>query len=115
MFHKKNMSKNRLGTTLLLFWLVSESEVALTVAGSSQHLSRLIQLKLQTMSNIWSWNYTTEKREIVEVFMSDQTENWATFSVYLYRHFQPLWLLLVLTGADVFFEPADLTILPSTS
>lgn len=26
------------------------------VEGRSQHLSRLIQLKLQTISNIWSWN-----------------------------------------------------------
>lgn len=31
------------------------------MAGRSQHLSRLIQLKLQIMSNIWSWNCTTEE------------------------------------------------------
>lgn len=35
----------------------------LTVAGRSQHLSRLVHPKLQTISNIWSWNYKREKRE----------------------------------------------------
>lgn len=34
--------------------------ITLTVAGRSQHLSRLIQLKLQIISNIWSWNCTEE-------------------------------------------------------
>ena len=29
--------------------------------GRSQHLSRLTQLKLQIISNIWSWNYKTEE------------------------------------------------------
>lgn len=40
--------------------------LVLTVAGRSQHLSRLIQLKLQIISNIWSWNYTTEKGKNIE-------------------------------------------------
>lgn len=36
---------------------------SLTVAGRSQHLSRLVQPKLQTISNIWSWNYKREKEK----------------------------------------------------
>lgn len=35
-------------------------KTTLTVAGRSQHLSRLIQLKLQIISNIWSWNCARE-------------------------------------------------------
>jgi len=35
----------------------------LTIAGISQHLSRLVQPKLQTISNIWSWNCRREKWE----------------------------------------------------
>lgn len=35
----------------------------LTIAGISQHLSRLVQPKLQTISNIWSWNCGREKWE----------------------------------------------------
>lgn len=33
----------------------------LTIDGRSQHLSLLVQAKLQTMSNIWSWNCGEEK------------------------------------------------------
>lgn len=36
-------------------------KTTLTVAGKSQHLSRLIQLKLQIISNIWSWNCTRKE------------------------------------------------------
>lgn len=45
--------------------LLNDSKVTLvlTMEGRSQHLSRLIQLKLQIISNIWSWNYTTEEEE----------------------------------------------------
>lgn len=46
--------------------IVIQSEETLTVAGSSQHLSRLIQLRLQTISNIWSWNYTTENEQTLK-------------------------------------------------
>lgn len=35
----------------------------LTIAGISQHLSRLVQPKLQTISNIWSWNCGRDTRE----------------------------------------------------
>lgn len=44
----------------------SKMTLFLTVAGRSQHLSRLIQLKLQIISNIWSWNYTTEEWKNIE-------------------------------------------------
>lgn len=40
-----------------------KERVALTVEGRSQHLSRLIQLRLQMISNIWSWNYTNTRGE----------------------------------------------------
>lgn len=39
----------------------------LTVAGRSQHLSRLVHPKLQTISNIWSWNYKREKKTGTDV------------------------------------------------
>ena len=34
----------------------------LTVAGRSQHLSRFVQPRLHTISNIWSWNCTTKRK-----------------------------------------------------
>lgn len=46
--------------------MILKTTLVLTVAGRSQHLSRLIQLKLQIISNIWSWNYTTEEGEKIE-------------------------------------------------
>lgn len=46
--------------------MILKRTLVLTVAGRSQHLSRLIQLKLQIISNIWSWNYTTEEGEKIE-------------------------------------------------
>lgn len=48
---------------LLLFPLqarLSVPKAPLTVAGRSQHLSLVVQPKLQTISNIWSWNCTRE-------------------------------------------------------
>lgn len=36
-------------------------KTTLTIAGRSQHLSRLTQLKLQIISNIWSWNCTRRR------------------------------------------------------
>lgn len=41
--------------------MILKITLVLTVEGRSQHLSRLIQLKLQIISNIWSWNCTTEE------------------------------------------------------
>ena len=35
----------------------------LTIEGRSQHLSLLDQAKLQTISNIWSWNYGGGREE----------------------------------------------------
>lgn len=35
---------------------------SLTIDGRSQHLSLLVQPKLQTMSNIWSWNCGEETK-----------------------------------------------------
>lgn len=34
----------------------------LTMDGRSQHLSLLVQARLQIMSNIWSWNCATEPK-----------------------------------------------------
>ena len=58
--------------------------VVLTVAGRSQHLSRLTQLKLQIISNIWSWNYTTEEGEGVLQMAPILDE-----SEYCYKQQQP--------------------------
>ena len=38
------------------------TEAPLTVAGRSQHLSLVVQPKLQTISNIWSWNCRREEK-----------------------------------------------------
>lgn len=62
-------------------WLLDDSKrtFVLTVEGRSQHLSRLIQLKLQTISNIWSWNYTTEEGENIQ-----RCYKWLPFSMELW-------------------------------
>lgn len=36
---------------------------SLTIEGRSQHLSLLVQPRLQTISNIWSWNCGEEAKE----------------------------------------------------
>lgn len=36
---------------------------SLTIDGRSQHLSLLVQPKLQTISNIWSWNCGEETKK----------------------------------------------------
>lgn len=48
----------------------------LTIAGISQHLSRLVQPKLQTISNIWSWNCGREKWEHKRMLQMARIERW---------------------------------------
>lgn len=81
--------------------------------GRSQHLSRLIQLRLQMISNIWSWNYRTTRGQEMKgcyqkqlAYIKEQQNNQKVHpeSKKHAEHHHPIELMLCQSMCSLHFE-----------